>query len=118
MKRSVGDRIVGGLREFADTLKSGKPITERFTCKTVIVDLKPTRYGFKEVKATRKLLRCSQAVFAQFLGVSLNTVRAWEQDVNKPTDIACRFMDEIQRNPEYMRGRLRESVTVRDKCAL
>jgi putative transcriptional regulator len=118
MKRSVEDRIIAGLKDFAGVLKSGKPITERFTCRTVVVDLKPTRYSSKEVKATRKLLRCSQVVFAQFLGVSPKTVRAWEQDINKPNDMACRFMDEIQLNPEYMRQRLHDSVTVKNECRL
>ena len=57
------------------------------------------------VLATRKLLRVSQVLFAQFLGVSPKTVRAWEQGRSEPKDIACRFMDEIQRNPDYYRER-------------
>jgi DNA-binding transcriptional regulator YiaG len=55
----------------------------------------------------------SQAVFAKLLGVSLNTVRAWEQGVNHPSDMACRFLDEIRRDPAYWVRRLKEAVIAR-----
>ena len=113
-KRSVEERLVSGLQEFVTALKSGEPIAEKFTCRTVAVDLKPKRYAGADVKATRQLLNASQGVFAQFLGVSVKTIRAWEQDVNRPNNMACRFLEEIKRNPEYMRGRLRQSIQVRD----
>jgi putative transcriptional regulator len=113
-KRTVEDRLVGGLKKFVTALKSGQPITEKFTCRTVVVDLKPKRYTGNDVKATRELLNASQGVFAQFLGVSVKTLRAWEQGVNRPNGMACRFLDEIARNPDYMRGRLRQSLQVRD----
>jgi DNA-binding transcriptional regulator YiaG len=35
--------------------------------------------------------------------------REWEQG-KTPSDIASRFMDEIQRNPEYWRQRLKEAI--------
>jgi putative transcriptional regulator len=60
------------------------------------------------VKETRKLIRASQAIFAQFLGVSLSAVRDWEQGIKPPGGAACRIMDEIRRNPDYFVGRLRE----------
>jgi putative transcriptional regulator len=113
MKDSVGVKIIEGLKEFTDALESGEKIAERFTCRTVMLDLVPLAYGPDAVKATRKLLGASQGIFAQFLGVSPKSVRAWEQGVNSPSDIACRFMDEIQRNPDFWRKRLMESVTVR-----
>jgi putative transcriptional regulator len=111
---SVEDRIIEGLRDFAESVRSGKSLTDRYTCKSVVVDLEPTTYGAKEVRATRKLLSASQAVFAKFLGVSVKTVRAWEQGMNAPQDVACRFMDEIRINPDQFRKRLRESVHVKE----
>jgi putative transcriptional regulator len=113
MKDSVGAKIIEGLREFTEALEKGEQITERFTCRTVMLDLMPVPYGPEAVKATRKLLGASQGIFAQFLGVSAKSVCAWEQGVNTPSDIACRFMDEIQRNPDFWRKRLRESVTIK-----
>ena len=110
---SVEERIVKRLAGFVDALQADEKISERFTCRTVVLNLEPTAYGPKGVVAIRKLLGASQAVFAKFLGTSIKTVRAWEQGINPPKEMACRFMDEIQRNPEYWRNRLRESVVVK-----
>jgi putative transcriptional regulator len=113
MKVSVGAKIIEGLGEFTEALEKGEQITARFTCRTVMLDLMPVANGPAEVKATRALLRASQGIFAQFLGVSVKSVRAWEQGVNTPSDIACRFMDEIHRNPDFWRKRLLESITIK-----
>jgi putative transcriptional regulator len=115
MENTTGNKIIEGLREFAEALENDDVISEKFTCRKVVVDLHPTEYGAAEVLATRKILRASQPVFAQFLGVSPKTVRGWEQGKVKPSDMACRFMDEIQRNPDYWRSRLKESVKLRTK---
>jgi len=110
---TVGAKIIEGLREFTVALENNEAIADRFTCRTVTLDIAPMAHDQRSVRATRMLLETSQAVFAQFLGVSVNAVRAWEQGANTPNDIACRFMDEIRRNPEYWRKRLRESITVK-----
>jgi len=104
--------LVDGMEGFLADLRSEAPLTEKYTCRRVVLDLQPRAYGAKEAKATRLLLKASQALFAQFLGVSVKTVRAWEQG-KTPSDMACRFMDEIQRNPDYWRERLRESAKVK-----
>lgn len=113
MKISVAKKVLEGLREFTEALENEEEITEKFTCRRVTLDLLPMAYNPKAVKATRKLLKASQGVFAQFLGVSVKSVCAWEQGRISPSDIACRFMDEIQRNPDYWRKRLAESVRVK-----
>ena len=110
---SVEDRIASRLKGFVEALKSGEVISEKFTCRTVILDLEPTEYNPEAVVATRKILGVSQPVFARFLGVSVKTVRSWEQG-KLPGDMACRFMDEIQRNPDFWRKRLGESIKVKD----
>jgi len=107
--------LIEGMEGFLDDLRSDAPIREKYTCRRVVVDLHPTMYTPEQVKATRSLLGVSQAVFAQFLGVSKKTVAAWEQG-KVPNEMACRFMDEIQRNPEYWRDRLRESVKSKTAC--
>ncbi len=114
-KDSVENKLVNRLKGFAEALKKDESISERFTCRTIVFNLQPTTYDSKSVLATRQLLAASQGVFAQFLGVSVKTVRSWEQGVNTPSDMACRFMDEIQMNPDYWRKRFRDSVVVREK---
>ena len=112
-KATVGTRIIQGLQEFVDTLKKGESVAEKFTCRVVELDLRPTPYDPGMVKETRNLLRASQAVFARFLGVSIKTVRSWEQGINTPSDMACRFMDEIRLNPKYWLGRLKQAAVTR-----
>lgn len=106
---SVENEILEALGEFTDALKKGE-VAKRFTCRQIKLDLKPTPYSPELVKTTRKLLKVSQTLFARFLGISPNTVRSWEQGINTPSPMACRFMDEIRRSPGYWTERLREAV--------
>src|SRR5207302_1260542 len=109
-RRSVAERMVQRLQDFTEALESGADISQRFTCRTVTRAAPPTTYHPRLVRETRGLLAASQAVFARFLGVSVQTVRAWEQGVNTPSPLASRFLDEIRHNPAYWRARLRETV--------
>ncbi len=109
---SVERDLVDGLGEFLTDLKGSSDLAEKYTCRQVTLDLEPHSYTAEDVKATRSLLRVSQSLFARFLGVSPKTVSAWERG-SVPANIASRFMDEIQRNPEYYRQRLQESTTLR-----
>jgi putative transcriptional regulator len=64
----------------------------------------------ESVKQTRALLGASQAIFAQFLGVSPSTIQDWEQGHKPPRGSACRLMDEIRRDPAYWQSRLRSLI--------
>src|SRR5437660_926124 len=108
MKTSVASRIRQRLEEFTLALESGESIQDKFVCRRMELDLKPTPYGPRTVKETRKLLNASQEVFALLLGTSLRTVRGWEQGKGAPNSTACRFMDEIRRNPDYWNQRIAE----------
>lgn len=110
-ERSVADEIVAALEDFKDALEKGD-VYERFTCHQIRLDLHPAPYTAEQVRSARRVLGVSQSLFAKFLGVSLNTVRSWEQGVNTPSKMACRFMDEIRRSPKHWKERLRE-VAVR-----
>ncbi len=54
----------------------------------------------------RRRLDLSQAVFAQVLGVSAVPARKWESGARKPSPLACRLLDLIDRQPEMVRGLL------------
>lgn len=112
---SAGAKIVGGLTEFRDALKEGAKIDERFTVRTVELDLHPHSYGADDVKGIRNLLGLSQALFAKFLGVDLGTVRSWEQGKNPPSPMACRFMDEIRNSPDHWKGRLNQAIKTKSR---
>ena len=114
MKTTIGQEIIEGLGELAKALKKRGTLSDEFNCRKVVLHLKPTAYKPELVKATRRLLGASQAIFAHFLGVSPRTVRAWEQGVNVPNDMACRFMDEIRHRPQYWLQRLKEMTQAKD----
>ena len=104
------------MQELTDTLENGV-IQDQFTCRKVELNLKPKPYDQKKVIATRKLLRISQSVFALLLGVSVKTIQAWEQGLNPPKNVSCRFMDEIRRNPQYWIDRLKEATQACEEMA-
>lgn len=108
LKPTAEERIIQGLEQFADALDKGQDVTQTFTCRKIVLDLEPASYSPELVKKTRAMLGMSQAMFAQFLGASRQAVQKWEQGRGKPEPIACRFMDEIRRNPEYWRERFLE----------
>lgn len=103
----IGER----LKEFADALESGEDVSAKFTCRQVVLNLVAEPYDPKLVRQTRAILNVSQGIFAQFLGVSIDTVQAWESGVNAPMDMACRFMDEIRHDPQHWRKRLLDSIS-------
>lgn len=108
---SRGDELLERLRTFSDALKSSRNWNElgkKVTVRQVQVPLGPSEYGASDVLAARQSLGVSQAIFAQFLGVSLGAVRDWEQSLKPPNGAARRLMDEIRHNPKYFARRLAE----------
>jgi len=112
--KSLGQLLAEGFEELAVEFKSDKKkAAEKFTCHKLSLELNPGTYSPALVKKTRKILNASQVVFAHFLGVSPQTVRAWEQGINPPLRPACRLIDEIRHNPDYWRTRLTELLVVK-----
>lgn len=112
-RTSIGRTIADRLGRFAEAVESGEDITSRFTCRTIKLNLEPQPYSPQLVKTTRRKLGASQAIFAQFLGVSASAVRDWEQGLKPPHGAACRLMDEIRHDPKYWVERMRElSISV------
>lgn len=110
-----GAKIVAALSEFRDTLKTGVRVEDRFTVRTVELDLVPHDYAPEEVKQVRDLLGLSQPLFARFLGVGVKTIRSWEQGGRTLSPMAARFLDEIKTNPDYWRGRFRQMISTKGK---
>jgi putative transcriptional regulator len=107
----LGAEMVAGLSAFCDALEAGEPIEKRFTVRTVSLDLQPKAYGAEDVKQVRGILNASQALLAKFLGVSVKSVRSWEQGTRPVPMIACRFLDEIVSNPRLWTQRIRQSTS-------
>ena len=81
----------------------------RFTVRTSEV-VEPSEYSAKAVIRTRNMLKVSQSVFAQILGVSPALVRAWERGARKPSPIARRLLDQVRGNPSNFRMLIRRTA--------
>lgn len=58
-------------------------------------------YSAEEVRQIRTNADLSQALFAQFMGVSKKTVEAWEAGRNTPNGTAQRMLDLVKRDPDF-----------------
>ena len=58
----------------------------------------------EDIKAIRKKLGFTQAVFAAVMRVSTKTVEAWETGTNKPIGPARRMISLIQFDPEILQS--------------
>ncbi len=91
------NRARGGLR-------SGEPRSGRLTVRTVTIP-DPNWCDAKAVHKTQRRLGVGLEVFAHLLGVSVRLVKRWEQGTSGPSDpsgpsaIACRLLEEINRDP-------------------
>jgi DNA-binding transcriptional regulator YiaG len=110
-KKTIGGKIVDRLAKFAGKLEQVERLSDLpklMTVRTVKLNLRPKSMSADEVKLLREKLCVSQAVFAEFLGVSASTVRDWEQSKNEPSGPACRLMVEMFRDPNTWRKRFLE----------
>jgi putative transcriptional regulator len=64
--------ILTALKEAVEALRSGKPGGRKI------------RIGAAHIRSARQKLRMTQEEFADKLGVSVQSVRSWEQGVRKP----------------------------------
>ncbi len=83
----------------------------RFTIRTMEV-LEPSRYDARSIKRIRHDLKLSQALFAQFLGVSPALVRAWELGTRQASPLARRLLDQVRAHPAAFAGIIRGAPAV------
>jgi putative transcriptional regulator len=117
--KSVGSELVDRLQRFTETLKtveSSADLPKILTVRNIKLTLRPQVFSADEVKTIRKTLNVSQAVFAEFLGVSSATVQDWEQGIKTPSGPACRLMNEITLNTPSWSRRIRELADVTADC--
>lgn len=103
-------------RKIADRMKAVNESLEnndlaRLIPRYVTLDLQPTLFDAAAIKQLRQMLRIPQRVFAVMLGVSVKTVRSWEQGLKTPSPMACRFLQKVQYDPVAALEWLREMAT-------
>ncbi|CAB3754764.1 helix-turn-helix domain-containing protein [Paraburkholderia humisilvae] len=55
-------------------------------------------FSAKQIASIRKTVNVSQGVFAVYLNTTVSTVRQWEQGNKKPSGIAARMLQLVQKN--------------------
>ena len=110
-RHSYIEEAIADVGAMADALESGglPELGKRFTVRRVKVPVAPTVTA-EEIKEAREALGASQPVFAGFLGVSAQLVKAWEQGLKTPTGPARRLLADIRMNSAHWRTRLAEAV--------
>ena len=113
----AGAEIVGALEGFLTALQDGSDLPQRFNIRTYDLRLEPRVYTGADVKKARAMLMLSQALFARFLGASVQAVRAWESDRKVVPGTVCRFLDEFFHSPDHWKERIRELIVKRVKTS-
>ena len=103
--RTAGGRIVNALHEaLAIERGKAKPVrqTRRLLTARAASATPAPQYGAAAVKRVRHRMELSQALFAQIMNVSAETVRAWEQGKNPPSGPAARLLEIAGQHPELL----------------
>ena len=72
--------------------------------RTTVVAKPPKELDKDEIRSIRVKLRCSQAVFARALNVSVKTYQSWEHGTRRPSGAALKLLAIADKNPEVVLG--------------
>ena len=96
-RKGIVEKIRDGMQEAIEHEKGTRQLTVHRV--KLVPSAKPMTPQ-QIVKLRKDTVGVSQAVFANILSASPQTIRAWEQGCNKPRGVALRFMEVIKKNPE------------------
>lgn len=102
----IWDDVIGEMKALAESVRTGgiSAVKRKYRITRLDVPKLPKPAGPispKQVKGLRVKVGVSQPVFAALLGVSPQTVKAWEQGTKHPTSSARRLLSEIIIDPAY-----------------
>ena len=95
---SVYDSIMTGLTEaLEDAGSKDKKLKRR------VVSVIPVKvYNADEIQDIRRKTGLSQKLFASYMGVSLETVEAWEAGTNHPSGTASRILSMMEMDADLI----------------
>ncbi len=100
-KPSKWDVAIQEMQQFADSLETGT-VPDKYVRRTFKIS-GPKEVTAAEVKAARESLGLSQSLFADWLGVGVALVRAWEGGTRQPKGADRRLLTHILNNPKLWR---------------
>lgn len=77
---------------------------EKLDLRTVQRFPPPAPMSATAIRRLRRRMNVSQAVFAQALNISLDTVQSWEQGLRRPSRAALRLLRIVERDPRVLVG--------------
>lgn len=90
------DQLMESLEEAANHAR-GKKTKVRITR----WEIKPVKkYSASAVKKIRKKVNLSQPLFAELLGMSVKTVRSWEQGLSTPSRSSARLLEALDKSKD------------------
>jgi putative transcriptional regulator len=93
---SAFEKIKAGLEE-AIAYEQGT-----LQAKTTKISIRPVeRYQADEIRSIRNSTGLTQRTFAEYMGVSIKTVEAWEAGRNRPEGAACRLLALTKSDPLF-----------------
>lgn len=98
-KTKLGQGLLKGLKEAV--AYEAKKLDLRTT--TLEIPDVPPEFNKAEVKEVREQLNVSQPIFAKILGVSDDTVKAWERGANKPSGSSARLIQIAKEDPQIFK---------------
>lgn len=69
--------------------------------KTTFSVLPPEHFTANDIREIRRQTGLTQVLFAEYMGVSVKTVEAWESGRNHPDGPACRLLTITKQNPAF-----------------
>jgi putative transcriptional regulator len=105
---AVARELIEGMESLLHDLEAGK-----LNSRNVYLKIPATVFTPGDVRAARESLGLSQSLFADFIGASASTVRAWERGAKTPAPIARRFLEAIKSDPGYWSAKLAGHVSAK-----
>ncbi len=94
------NELIRALKDVRDHVAGLKKITMRTT--TVALPARVERIKPAEVRAIRRKLKVSQAVFARLLNVPVVTEASWEVGRRNPSGAALRLLQIAKKEPDVL----------------
>ena len=97
----MSDELFGDLMQSLDeALQYSRG--EQINARTTILPVPPAPMSQVEIVKLREQFKCSQAIFARLLNISVKTLQAWEQGVRVPSDAALKLLAVAKHHPEAL----------------
>lgn len=100
MKKQLFDELVQSMGEALEHAQGKREL------RTTILPGRPRPMESDDVRRLRNSVNASQAVFASYLNVSPQLVRAWESGRRRPEGAALRLLELASRSPRTVFGSL------------